>query len=93
MRANKLYANIAKCVFAAEEIKVLGSFVSRVGVRADPGKVKAIAAWPAPKSQKDLRKWLGLANYLHKYSAGSTLVGSLKGGCRLALGATAPGCF
>ncbi|POM74494.1 Pol protein [Phytophthora palmivora] len=23
-----------------------------------------------PRSQKDLRKWLGLANYLHKYSAG-----------------------
>ncbi|POM77037.1 Reverse transcriptase, partial [Phytophthora palmivora] len=44
MRANKLYANIDKCVFAAEEIKVLGCFVSRVGVRADPGKVKAIAA-------------------------------------------------
>ncbi|POM62396.1 RNA-directed DNA polymerase [Phytophthora palmivora] len=70
MRANKLYANIGKCVFAAEEIKVLGCFVSRVGVRADPGKVKAIAAWPTPRSQKDLRKWLGLANYLHKYSAG-----------------------
>ncbi|POM66154.1 DNA/RNA polymerase [Phytophthora palmivora] len=33
-------------------------------------KVKAIAAWPTPRSQKDLRKWLGLANYLHKYSAG-----------------------
>ena len=24
--------------------------------------------WPIPKNQKDLRKWLGLANYLHKYS-------------------------
>ncbi|POM71042.1 LOW QUALITY PROTEIN: Hypothetical protein PHPALM_12442 [Phytophthora palmivora] len=70
MRANKLYANIDKCVFAAEEIKALGRFVSRVGVHADPGKVKAIAAWPTPRSQKDLRKWLGLANYLHKYSAG-----------------------
>ncbi|POM81821.1 Pol protein [Phytophthora palmivora] len=70
MRANKLYTNIDKCVFAAEEIKVLGCFVSRVGVRADPGKVKAIAAWPTPRSQKDLRKWLSLANYLHKYSAG-----------------------
>ncbi|POM78491.1 Reverse transcriptase [Phytophthora palmivora] len=70
MRANKLYANIEKCVFAAEEIKVLGCFVSRVGVRADPGKVKAIAAWPTPRSQKDLRKWLSLANYLHKYSTG-----------------------
>ncbi|KAE9015815.1 hypothetical protein PR001_g14801 [Phytophthora rubi] len=26
-------------------------------------------SWPVPVSQKDLRKWLGLANYLHKYSA------------------------
>ena len=29
----------------------------------------AIVDWPVPKNQKDLRKWLGLANYLHKYSA------------------------
>ncbi|POM78847.1 LOW QUALITY PROTEIN: Hypothetical protein PHPALM_3580 [Phytophthora palmivora] len=63
MRANKPYAGIDKCVFAAEEIKVLGCFVSRVGVRADPGKVKANAAWPTPRSQKDLRKWLDLANW------------------------------
>uniref|UniRef100_H3H7S3 Reverse transcriptase domain-containing protein n=1 Tax=Phytophthora ramorum TaxID=164328 RepID=H3H7S3_PHYRM len=70
MRANKLYANIDKCVFAAQEIKVIGCFVSSVDVRADPEKVKAIAAWPTPRSQKDFRKWLGLANYLHKYSAG-----------------------
>ncbi|POM81644.1 Pol protein [Phytophthora palmivora] len=70
MRANKLYANIDKRVFAAEEIKVLGCFVSRVGIRADPGEVKATAAWPTTRSQKNLRKWLGLANYLYKYSAG-----------------------
>ncbi|KAG3203351.1 hypothetical protein PC129_g22908 [Phytophthora cactorum] len=70
MRANKLYANIDKCVFASPEIKVLGCFVSNVGVRADPEKVKAVAAWLMPRSQKDLRKWLGLANYLHKYSTG-----------------------
>ncbi|KAG3077241.1 hypothetical protein PI124_g20144 [Phytophthora idaei] len=70
MRANNLYANIDKCVFAPPEIKVLGCFVSNVGVRADPEKVNAVAAWPTPRSQKDLRKWLGLANYLHKYSAG-----------------------
>ncbi|KAG3125399.1 hypothetical protein PI126_g22784 [Phytophthora idaei] len=66
----RLYANIDKCVFASPEIKVLGCFVSNVGVRADPEKVKAVVAWPTPRSQKDLRKWLGLANYLHKYSAG-----------------------
>ncbi|GMF24423.1 unnamed protein product [Phytophthora fragariaefolia] len=68
MGANKLYANIDKCVFGAEGIKVLGCLVSSAGVRADPEKAKAIAAWPTPMSQKDLRKWLGLATYLHKYS-------------------------
>ncbi|KAG3076027.1 hypothetical protein PI125_g21610 [Phytophthora idaei] len=70
MRANKLYANIDKCVFASPEIKILSCFVSNVGVRANPEKVIAVAAWSAPRSQKDLRKWLGLTNYLHKYSAG-----------------------
>ncbi|KAG2773207.1 Transposon Tf2-6 polyprotein [Phytophthora cactorum] len=70
MRANKLYANIDNCVFASPEIKVLGCFISNVGVRADPEKVKAVAAWPTPQSQKDLRKCLGLANYLLKYRAG-----------------------
>ncbi|POM79713.1 LOW QUALITY PROTEIN: Reverse transcriptase, partial [Phytophthora palmivora] len=40
LRANKIYINVDKCVFAAQEINVLGCFVSRVGVRADPTKVK-----------------------------------------------------
>ncbi|GMF49885.1 unnamed protein product [Phytophthora fragariaefolia] len=68
MRANHLYANINKCIFGAEEIPFLGCFLGKDGVRADPEKVCAIAQWPVPVSQKDLRKRLGLANYLHKYS-------------------------
>ncbi|KAE8997313.1 hypothetical protein PR003_g14932 [Phytophthora rubi] len=69
MRENRLYANINKCIFGAEEIPFLGCFLGKDGVRADPEKVCAIAQWPVPVSQKDLRKWLGLANYLHKYRA------------------------
>ncbi|KAE9205266.1 hypothetical protein PF004_g17614 [Phytophthora fragariae] len=69
MRENRLYANINKCIFGAEEIPFLGCFLEKDGVRPDPEKVCAIAQWPVPVSQKDLRKWLGLANYLHKYSA------------------------
>ncbi|KAE9344533.1 hypothetical protein PR003_g8414 [Phytophthora rubi] len=69
MRKNRLYANINKCVFGAEEISFLGCFLGKDGVRADPDKVCAIAQWPVPVSQKDLCKWLGMANYLHKYSA------------------------
>eukprot|EP00644_Phytophthora_capsici_P013353 jgi/Phyca11/84527/gw1.29.556.1 len=68
MRTNKLYANLDKCVFGAEEIPFLGCFIGKRGLRADPAKVKAIVDWPVPSNPKDLRKWLGLANYLHKYS-------------------------
>ncbi|GMF52218.1 unnamed protein product [Phytophthora fragariaefolia] len=57
------------CIFGADEIPFLGCFLGKDGVRADPEKVCAIAQWTVHVSQKDLRKWLGLANYLHKYSA------------------------
>uniref|UniRef100_H3H1W0 Reverse transcriptase domain-containing protein n=1 Tax=Phytophthora ramorum TaxID=164328 RepID=H3H1W0_PHYRM len=68
MRTNKLYANASNCIFGAKEIPFLGCFIGKRGLRADPAKVKTIVDWPVPKNQKDLRKWLGLANYLHKYS-------------------------
>lgn len=68
MRENKLYGNLKKCIFFASEIPVLGCFVGKNGVRVDPDKVKAIDDWPAPTNVKQLRQWLGLANYLHKYT-------------------------
>ncbi|KAF1319053.1 reverse transcriptase, partial [Globisporangium splendens] len=68
MRENKLYANLKKCVFFSPEIPVLGCFVGKIGVRVDPEKVKAIDDWPVPQNVKQLRQWLGLANYLHKYT-------------------------
>ncbi|GMF42174.1 unnamed protein product [Phytophthora fragariaefolia] len=92
MTANKRYDNIDKCVFGAEDIKVLGCFVTSAGVRADLEKVKDIAAWPTPGTQKDLRKWLGLATYLHKYNAGviKTPVGPSQEGHGLTLGTPTP---
>ena len=68
MRTNKFYANASKCIFGVEEILFIGCFVGKRGLRADPAKVRAMVDWPVPKNQKDLRKWLGLANYSHKYS-------------------------
>uniref|UniRef100_H3GD69 Integrase catalytic domain-containing protein n=1 Tax=Phytophthora ramorum TaxID=164328 RepID=H3GD69_PHYRM len=68
MRPNKLYANAYKCIFGAEQIPFLGCFIGKRGLRADPTKVKIIVDWPVPKNQTDLHKWLGLTNYLHKYS-------------------------
>ena len=68
LQDNSLYCNLKKCVFGAPEIPILGCYVGKAGVRADPEKIKAIGEWPVPRHVKDLRKWLGLANYLHKYS-------------------------
>ncbi|KAF1329855.1 reverse transcriptase, partial [Globisporangium splendens] len=68
MRENKLYANLKKCIFFVPEIPVLGCFVGKHGVRVDPEKVKAIDDWPVPQNVKQLGQWLGLANYLHKYT-------------------------
>ncbi|TMW54927.1 hypothetical protein Poli38472_000474 [Pythium oligandrum] len=68
MREYKLYGNLKKCIFFAPEIPVLGCLVSKDGVRADPEKVESICSWPTPKNPKHLRQWLGLANYLHKYT-------------------------
>ncbi|KAE9338451.1 hypothetical protein PF008_g12064 [Phytophthora fragariae] len=68
MRENKLYVNLKKCVLSAPEIPVLGCYVSKSGVRADPEKISSICSWPTPKNQTELRQWLGLANYLYKYT-------------------------
>ncbi|KAE9324404.1 hypothetical protein PR003_g16742 [Phytophthora rubi] len=37
-------------------------------VRADPEKISSICSWPTPTSPFELRQWLSLANYLHKYT-------------------------
>ena len=68
MRTNKLYAHAFKCILGAEEMPFLGCFIGKRGLEADSAKNKAIVSWPIPKNKKDLRKWLDLANYLHKYS-------------------------
>ncbi|KAG2759735.1 hypothetical protein PC129_g23404 [Phytophthora cactorum] len=66
MRENKMYANLKKCIFCAPVIPVLGCYVSKSGVRAE--KITSICSWPTPKNPTQLHQWLGLANYLHKYT-------------------------
>ena len=72
MRTNKLYVIASKCIFGAYEIPFLECFIGKRGLRVDSAKVKAIVDWPVPRFQKDLHKWLGLANCLHKYNENYT---------------------
>ncbi|KAJ0394166.1 hypothetical protein ATCC90586_002222 [Pythium insidiosum] len=69
MSENWLFGNLDKCIFGADEVPAVGCSVGTQDVRADPARIKVIAEWPLPQSQKDLRRWLGLANYQHRYTA------------------------
>ena len=63
----QLYVNSQKCVIGVPEISVLGCIVGTHGVRADRDNENSIKKWPILRHVKDLRQFLGLANYLHKY--------------------------
>ncbi|KAH9649349.1 hypothetical protein KPL70_025946 [Citrus sinensis] len=50
LRKEKLYANYKKCTFCVEKVVFLSFVVSANGIEMDQEKVRAIRAWPMPKS-------------------------------------------
>ena len=59
-----------KCFIAADEVKFLGHIVGKDGVKADPGKTKAIREMPVPDSKEALRSALGLFGYYRRFVKG-----------------------
>jgi hypothetical protein len=70
LREHKLYCKLKKCSFFQSEVAFLGHLVRGAGVRADPQKVEAVRAWPAPRTVHDIRCFLGLTNYFRKFILG-----------------------
>lgn len=67
MESVDLKLNKEKCVFRKTELSFLGHIVDAQGVRADPEKVRAIKDLQEPKNVNELRRALGLINYMGKY--------------------------
>ena len=67
LRENRLFAKLEKCEFSVPTVKFLGLKVSANGITSDEDQVKSIVEWPAPRSKKDIQKYLGVANYLRKF--------------------------
>ena len=67
LRKYKLRFNPAKCSFGVKSRKLLGFMVSDKGIEVDPEKVKAIQAMPAPKTEKEVRGFLGRLNYIARF--------------------------
>ena len=60
----------AKCHFAARKVKYLGHIFSKHGVSVDESKTEIIRKFTIPRSQSDVRSFLGLANYYRRFVRG-----------------------
>jgi transposase InsO family protein len=69
LRQADLTLKLSKCDFAQREVKYLGHIVSAAGVRPDPTKIEAVSTYPVPNNVKELRQFLGLANYYRRFVA------------------------
>ncbi|KAK3100025.1 hypothetical protein FSP39_013636 [Pinctada imbricata] len=57
----------SKCHFAVRQLKFLGHIISKNGVEVDPEKTRIVSELPAPKKQKQVRSFLGMANYYRRF--------------------------
>ena len=67
---NKLFAQLPKCHFNTTSVEYLGHIVSKDGIKPDPKKTEAVKNWPRPHNLKEMRSFLGLANYFRKFIQG-----------------------
>jgi len=58
--------NAAMCQYCKAEIKFLGHVISD-GVKAGRERIEAILRYPVPKNQRQLRKFLGMCNFLQHF--------------------------
>ena len=66
-KAVKLKLKPSKCHFGQSSVKYLGHIVSKEGIKPDPGKCSCIQYYPVPKTVKQIRSFLGLANYYRRF--------------------------
>ena len=64
--------NKDKCHFRCTSIPFFGKVISREGVQPDPQKIKVLTDMLGPNSEKELQAFLGIINYLGKFSPGTT---------------------
>nr|VZI42314.1 unnamed protein product [Spirometra erinaceieuropaei] len=59
--------NAAKCEFGVPSLIFLGHEVNSDGIKPVPEKVSAISTFPVPATINQLRRFLGMVNYYHRF--------------------------
>ena len=87
LRAEGLKLKKSKCQFGVTEIEFLGHLLDGEGLKVSPSRIEALMNVPMPSTLKQLRSFLGAANYLRNYIRDFSVVagplygmlGSMKG--------------
>jgi len=67
LEENNLYIKLEKCVWKARKIGFLGVVIGPNGIEMEAEKVDGVLNWLQLKNAKDVRKFLGLANYYKRF--------------------------
>ena len=67
LRKFQLKLNPAKCTFGVRFEKLLGFVVSKKRIEIDPNKVRTIQDLPSPRTQKEVRSFMGRLNYIARF--------------------------
>jgi hypothetical protein len=58
---------LTKCFFGRESVNYLGHVVGSQGIKPDPSKLKAVEEFSVPTNLTEVRSFLGLTTYYHRF--------------------------
>lgn len=64
LKTNNATLNIEKCQFRLKEIELLGFAANEKGIKPSESKVEAILNFREPKSIEEVRRFLGLVQFI-----------------------------
>ena len=67
-REKGIKLNKEKLKLRCKEVPFMGHVVSANGLKADPTKIQGIQEMPTPSSKQDVKRLLGMANYLQRFA-------------------------
>jgi len=67
LEENDLYIKPEKCAWKIRKIGFLNVVIGPSGIEIEKEKMDRVLSWPEPRNVKDVRKFLGLANYYRRF--------------------------
>ena len=67
LEENDLYMKPEKCAWKVQKVNFLGVVMDQEKIKMEKDKVAGVLNWSVPKTVRDIRKFLGLANYYRRF--------------------------